>query len=432
MSEDATSSTKRSAEALTASTVPAPASTSALPDSTIEETGTPAKRVKLDLEPSSDAIGAMLTDSPSVRPETSGRRGGGGAKGVKSVGKSGDRRDKHGGKRGDKAAGGNNSREAKVMREWGTRAPADGETKDEGEDINKPERLAKKKVALLIGYNGGGYSGSQMLVFFQLLLIQDDDVNIQPLGSSSNPGVSTIEGAIFDALVKAGAVSADNSDNPQKVGLSRAARTDAGVHAAVNCLSLKMILSPSLLPPGMPLPEYINSFLPPTVRVWGILRVQGSFSPRTLCDSRQYQYTLPTHVFLGPKPGCSMDIWLKKSRSKSGAAVDATLPAVEGASTEAAATVPATASATATEAAASEAIAASDAFWAAQPAESTFLDDLTAKRAWRISPGLVESARTFVKTYEGSHNYCNFTVGKDFRDRSNQRVMRKLEVSQSY
>jgi hypothetical protein len=44
----------------------------------------------------------------------------------------------------------------------------------------------------------------------------------------------TIEGILYDALVKAGAVSASNADDTKKVDLSRAARTDAGVSAAGN------------------------------------------------------------------------------------------------------------------------------------------------------------------------------------------------------
>lgn len=75
------------------------------------------------------------------------------------------------------------------------------------------------------------------------------------------------------------------------------------------------------------------------------------------------------------------------------------------------------------------AIVDSDKFWASQPPESTFAMDLAAKRAWRISPELLQSARAFVKEYEGSHNFYNYTVGKDFRDSTARRVMRKLEVS---
>lgn len=39
---------------------------------------------------------------------------------------------------------------------------------------------------------------------------------------------------MFKALVKAGAVSEDNSVDHRKVDVQRAARTDAGVHAAGN------------------------------------------------------------------------------------------------------------------------------------------------------------------------------------------------------
>lgn len=49
------------------------------------------------------------------------------------------------------------------MREWGKKPVAEGETAADGE-ADKPERLAKRKVAVLIGYNGIGYSGSQMFV----------------------------------------------------------------------------------------------------------------------------------------------------------------------------------------------------------------------------------------------------------------------------
>jgi tRNA pseudouridine38-40 synthase len=51
----------------------------------------------------------------------------------------------------------------------------------------------------------------------------------------SQPGrAKTIEGDIFEALIKAGAVSKENSVDPKKIDLQRAARTDAGVHAAGN------------------------------------------------------------------------------------------------------------------------------------------------------------------------------------------------------
>lgn len=217
------------------------------------------------------------------------------------------------------------------------------------------------------------------------------------------------------------------------MGLSRAARTDSGVHAAVNVIALKLILAPPSLPDNTTIEAYINSFLPQAIRIWSLLRVQGSFNPRSLCDQRHYEYTVPTHVFLGPKPGTALAKWLLKSRaSAKAAALPATTAPVEESSAplevDTASILPSTETETESEAA----IAESDKFWASQPNESSFSKDLAAKRAWRMSPGLLKSAREFVSAFDGSHNFHNYTVGKEFRDRSCQRVMRKLEVRISF
>lgn len=59
---------------------------------------------------------------------------------------------------------------------------------------------------------------------------------VSELTAISQSDVRTIEGDIFAALIKAGAVSADNADDHHKVDLQRSARTDSGVHAAGNWL----------------------------------------------------------------------------------------------------------------------------------------------------------------------------------------------------
>ncbi|GAA5968931.1 hypothetical protein JCM11641_000783 [Rhodosporidiobolus odoratus] len=387
--------------------------------STSAHNGTPAKRARLDdssaapanaAEKSSAAaeatpatgetpsspFNAKDTDSPSTgRGGKKGGRGGRDGRGGRGGGRGG-KNDR--GPDSRSWGGRNTGKGEKEMRQWGGKSRNEEQADKEGgvgEEGEKKDKLPKKKVAVLIGYNGIGYKGSQ-----------------------HNPGTPTIEGEFFKALVKAGAISEDNSVNPQKVSLSRAARTDAGVHAAINVISLKMILTPPGLPEGTSLEDYLNTFLPPAMRVWSVIRVQGSFDPRRLCDHRQYEYTLPTHVFLGPKPGCSMAQTLEKQRAAaSSAAAD---------EEKASAPHPAIVEATA-------------AFWSGlqekQPEgvlETKFADDVQAKKAWRMPKEVLEQARALVKEYEGSHNYYNFTVGKDFRDRSCQRVMKKLEISEPF
>jgi len=63
----------------------------------------------------------------------------------------------------------------------------------------------------MLGFCGSGYSGMQMCAIHSELFIQRTHISI------SQPDVRTIEGVLFDALVKIGAVSQDNADNPTKV-----------------------------------------------------------------------------------------------------------------------------------------------------------------------------------------------------------------------
>lgn len=80
----------------------------------------------------------------------------------------------------------------------------------------------------------------------------------------------------------------------------RACRTDKGVHAAMQIVSLKIILKD-------PIPEImnsLNSLLPSDIRICGIHPVGQSFDSKLHCDSRFYEYLIPTFMF---KHGSSFD-----------------------------------------------------------------------------------------------------------------------------
>jgi tRNA pseudouridine38-40 synthase len=141
------------------------------------------------------------------------------------------------------------------------------------DEIAADDRKPKRKVAVLLGYSGSGYKGMQMM-------------NDQ----------KTIEGDLFAAFVAAGAISKANADDPKKSSFSRCARTDKGVHAAGNLISIKLIIEdPDIV-------QKINEALPPQIRIWGIERTTGSFNCYQACDSRWYEYLIPTHCFLPPHP----------------------------------------------------------------------------------------------------------------------------------
>jgi tRNA pseudouridine38-40 synthase len=141
----------------------------------------------------------------------------------------------------------------------------------------------------MIGYSGTGYKGMQIM-----------------------PNQRTIEGDLFQAFVKAGAISKANADDPKKSQLIRCARTDKGVHAAGNVISLKLIIEdPEIV-------EKINNNLPEQIRVWGYERTTGSFSSYAQCDSRWYEYLIPTFAFLPPHPTSWMAKELKRIAEEDG------------------------------------------------------------------------------------------------------------------
>ena len=106
---------------------------------------------------------------------------------------------------------------------------------------------AKRKVALLLAYNGAKYQGLQ-----------------------KNPGATTIEQTLEDAIHACGGISDANYEHGyQKVSWSRAGRTDKGVHAVGQLIGLKMVLhnddadpDPMVARVNAELATSINSLLP--------------------------------------------------------------------------------------------------------------------------------------------------------------------------
>lgn len=86
------------------------------------------------------------------------------------------------------------------------------------------KKVHKIKLVLFFGYNGKMFHGLQKVV-----------------------GLPTIEGSLEEALYKSGMIDKSNYNHLQKVGWSRASRTDKGVHAAFNAVALKLLLSSKFL-----------------------------------------------------------------------------------------------------------------------------------------------------------------------------------------
>lgn len=172
-----------------------------------------------------------------------------------------------------------------------------------------------------------------------------------------------------------------------------------------------MILEPPGIGPGE-LVQKMNETLPEFIRIWGFTKVENSFNARTSCDSRQYEYLLPSYVFLPPKPGSHMynmmKAWQKEAKEESRETLkgDEYRPTLD--------------------------YLLDHPFWRAQGTDKTFAGDTAAKKQWRISSAQLDRVREAFSKYEGSHNFHNFTLGKAFRDRSAHRNMIKLNISEPF
>ena len=120
---------------------------------------------------------------------------------------------------------------------------------------------ATERVALIFAYLGDGFHGSSRMG-----------------GEQSH--LPTVEDTLLTAMAAHGAT-----------GFTRCARTDKGVHALHNVISIK-------LPPQLSanVPSWlaaVNTALPHGVRLLARIPVAPDFDARRLCDRRTYHYMLP-------------------------------------------------------------------------------------------------------------------------------------------
>uniref|UniRef100_A0A1B6CAY7 Pseudouridylate synthase 1 homolog n=2 Tax=Clastoptera arizonana TaxID=38151 RepID=A0A1B6CAY7_9HEMI len=125
------------------------------------------------------------------------------------------------------------------------------------------DKIRKKKIAMLVVYSGLGY-----------------------LGLQRNPGRKTIEEELMVSLLKCNLITEEVFNQPQLIQFQRAARTDKGVSAIRQILSMKLPEDANV--------DNINMNLPPQIRAIAIRRVTKGFNCKSACDARTYSYMLPT------------------------------------------------------------------------------------------------------------------------------------------
>lgn len=174
----------------------------------------------------------------------------------------------------------------------------------------------------------------------------------------------------------------------------RACRTDKGVHACGQVVSLKLLLRNEYegLPEDAPedavlkrIAEGLNGQLPEQIRIFAVKRTTGSFHAKERTDSRIYEYLLPTYVF---RPVDREPFTKVGSRT----AEDMWGPMTSQIS----------------------------------PEEKEKLPQ------WRISSDALGRVREMFKTYIGYHSYHNFTTGISFGEMKARRYIIDVAVGEPF
>ena len=101
-----------------------------------------------------------------------------------------------------------------------------------------------------------------------------------------NSNVSTVEEELLKALLDAGIILQDEFNFPKTMKFQRAARTDKGVSAVRQIVSLRIPLKEI----NKEFPEKVNKFLPPDIRIIGKLKCFILFYLELLCCNFFYYF----------------------------------------------------------------------------------------------------------------------------------------------
>ena len=275
--------------------------------------------------------------------------------------------------------------------------------------------LKKRKVAMIFGYAGTGYSGLQI-----------------------NEPHKTIEKEIWDSLILNGYVSKDNALDLKKVGWQRCARTDKGVHALGNLASFKILLDERNKTSEDIEKEFIekmNKSLPSQIRMFGLQRVTGGFDAKNSCSSRMYEYLLPSYSFIGPrKDNEGIYQELRDSKFNGGYENYEDLEndkywesleeiGVKNFGKEEFDKIKAFKFTTGNEEASDP-----EKIRVYNNVKKLKQLELQHKHAYRISDYRLNYFRMMMSQYLGYHNFHNYTVGQKFKDASSNRYMINIEV----
>ncbi|KAJ3337752.1 tRNA pseudouridine synthase 1 [Entophlyctis luteolus] len=148
------------------------------------------------------------------------------------------------------------------------------------------------KLAVVFAYNGAGFAGLERA-----------------------KGEKAVESLLLAAVATVLGTAA-TATKLAMVNISRAATTETAEHGARQVVSLEVSAEPAVAAVlRTPTPDQLNALLPEPIRVFNVLYPEDSFSARRSCETRTYEYLIPTYVFMPPQLEAGYDI-IAESLSK--------------------------------------------------------------------------------------------------------------------
>lgn len=187
--------------------------------------------------------------------------------------------------------------------------------------------------------------------------------------------------------------------------------------------------------------EQINAVLPDQIRLWRVTRTMKSFNPRTSCDSRVYEYLIPTSAFLPPPPEskfCNLSrehngiTLLQDSAARFWQEVEDRLAEFKKS--------PEYLSVRDDDPDVGVLALDSNVSEEDKPAAMAKLrrqkmlkqEIAKCRRGFRISEERKKSIREALSVYIGTKNFHNYTIGQTFSQPNSKRVMRSFEASEPF
>ena len=198
-------------------------------------------------------------------------------------------------------------------------------------------------------------------------------------GFQINKEQRTIQAELELALYKAGLLQKSNFGFPHKYGWSVSGRTDKGVHACAQVCSAKLEVGELL---EDEVRERINEHLHPDVLVLDVKRTLRSFCAKTQRSRVRYQYMIPSYLFHADA---------KKLFNESG--IGERLPG-------------------------------------ADPLTPEEIQSVRAKiKDYRVTPHQLETLKSALARYVGTHAYHNFTRSMNLGDSSSKRYILEFKAN---